>query len=389
MHRELLMGAVEPARIPKFVLECLRCGRPHEARFQLRCQGCAGALDARLDLAEATVRAADEPELRYLDFIPVASAAFLDPGISRATACRPAPRLGAAIGVPNLWVKDESAQPTGTVKDRLAAVVLAVFRQFGIKDWVASSTGNSANALARAVARDTDMHARFFCGADFITEHDLPSSPQIDVTVVDGSYAEAGHAAQRHAAERGLVWEGGFFNWARREGLKLGYLESFDAMPTTPDVVVQAVSSGMGMLAAHKAAVEYLRLGRLTAMPRMLMVQQDTCAPMARAWSEGRAELGDQDVIARPAGLAKAILLGDARAGYPYVYRIAEETEGAIVEAGQAELARAQAQLRELEGLTVCHSSAATIAAIARQAALGTITREHTVLAVLTGRARA
>ncbi|WP_406728664.1 pyridoxal-phosphate dependent enzyme [Streptomyces sp. GD-15H] len=261
------MGVVAGDSAPKFALECLRCGHRCEAQFLLRCPVCAGALDARPELAGATVRPADEPELRYLDFLPVASPAFLDPGISVATPCRPAPRLGAAIGVPNLWVKDESRQPTGTVKDRLAAVALAVFRQFGIKEWVASSTGNSATALARAAARDTGMRAHFFCGADFVVDHDLPASGNIELTVLDTGYAETNRAAQDFATQRGLTWEGGFFNWARREGLKLGYLESFDAMPVPPDTVVQAVSSGMGMLAAHKGATEYLTLGRLPAVP--------------------------------------------------------------------------------------------------------------------------
>ncbi|WP_406728665.1 pyridoxal-phosphate dependent enzyme [Streptomyces sp. GD-15H] len=110
---------------------------------------------------------------------------------------------------------------------------------------------------------------------------------------------------------------------------------------------------------------------------------------MANAWQQGRDELDDRDVVVRPNGLARAILLGDARACYPYLHKVASATGGCILSVTQSELARARHLLAELEGLTVCYSSAATIAAIGKQAADGAISRDHTVLAVLTGRSRA
>ncbi|MGW7446227.1 threonine synthase [Kitasatospora sp. NPDC054795] len=341
-----------------------------------------------MNLENVTERDGDRPELTYLDFLPVESEHLLDAGISVRTPCRPASRLGAVIGLPRLWVKDESQQPTGTTKDRLASVVLAVFRQFGIKEFVASSTGNSSTALARAVRRDHSMRAHFFCGRDFTGDHDIETGDRVSLTVVDGNYAQATRAAQEFAARKGLVWEGGFFNWARREGLKLTYLEAFDAMDDKPDVVVQAISSGMGMMAARKGVAEYLACGRLTSSPRFVMVQQDTCAPMAVAWREGRAELTEDDVIEHPTGLARAILLGDGRATYPYMRDIATESGGSIVSVSQDELVQARTMLRELEGLDVCHSSAATIAALRNEAAARRITPDQVVLVNLTGRER-
>jgi threonine synthase len=373
-------------------LSCVRCGWRTGPEFRLRCPECSGALEAVLDLTDATRRAHDRPELVYLDFLPVDEEDLAEIGLSVATPCRPAPRLGAAIGVPELWVKDESRQPTGTTKDRFAAVVLAVFRRFGITEWVASSTGNSTTALARAIRRDGTVRAHFFCGRDFLADHRIEVDEHVSLTVVDGSYAAASGSAQRFAADNGLTWEGGFFNWARREGLKLAYLEAYDALRAAnrePDVVVQAISSGMGVMAAYKGTGEYLRTGAITRAPRFLMVQQDTCAPMARAWREGRTELTDADVVARPAGLARAILLGDGRATYPYLRDIAQDSGGAIVSVSQADLVTARAMLAELEGLDVCHSSAATVAALRAEAELGRIAQHEVALVNLTGRHRA
>jgi threonine synthase len=167
--------------------------------------------------------------------------------------------------------------------------------------------------------------------------------------------------------------------------LKLAYLEAFDAMAEEPTVVVQAISSGMGIMAAYKGAREYRDLGRMRRLPRLMMVQQDTCAPMANGWRDGRRELDDIDVIVNPTGLAQAILLGDARASYPYMRDIAEETGGTITAVGQSSLVRTRRMIRDLEDLEVCYSSAATVAAVGQEVAARAIRPDDVVLVNLTG----
>jgi threonine synthase len=379
--------SVRPAGGAGYKLKCLRCSWRDQPSLRMRCPLCQGALESELDLCGATVRDCQDPLLAYLDLLPLDLADLPAAGVVVRTPCRPAPELGAALGVPNLWIKDEGAQPTGSTKDRLAAVVVATFKHFGVTEFASSSTGNTATALARAVRLDGTMRAHFFCGADFETMHDFEVDDVVILTVIDGSYAEASRVGQTFARENGLQWEGGYFNWARREGLKLAYLEAFDAMEATPDVVVQAISSGMGMAAAHKAAREYLQLGRVTHIPRMLMAQQDTCAPMATAWRAGRSEIGAQDVVARPSGLATALLLGDGSDSYPYLAEIATNTGGAIVATDQADLVRARADIWELGRLDACYSAAVAVAALRDEAAAGHISDEL-VLVNLTGRSR-
>ncbi|MFH8804257.1 pyridoxal-phosphate dependent enzyme [Streptomyces sp. NPDC017936] len=367
---------------------CTSCDGEIEPGLVFRCPDCAAALEPQYRLDRFERRSHEAPEQVYFDLLPLSSPHFLDDGITVRTPCRPAPALGAAIGVPGLWLKDESQQPTGTTKDRLAATVLAVYRQFGVKEFVASSTGNSSTALARAVMRDPAMQAHFFCGTRFVPNHDVPRHERTVLTAVEGSYVEASHQARRFAEDQGLHLDPGFFNWARREGLKLAYLEAVDQMDRTPDVVVQAISSGMGILAAHKGLREYRKLGLVDRMPQFLMVQEESCAPAANAWREGRRDLGPADRIERPEGLATAILLGDGAPYFPYLHDIADDTGGAIVAVPSESLVQARRMLRELEGLDVCYAAAATIAALRDRTAAGLLRGDETVLVNLTGRSR-
>jgi threonine synthase len=372
----------------KYRLECVVCGWSGSPEPRFRCPSCGGLIEAQINLDAADVLPTTEPELTYFDLLPLESEDLLEPGTSTATPCLPATRLGPALGLSQLWMKDESRQPTGSTKDRLASVVLAVFLQFGIAEFVCASTGNTAIALARATARSGRMRGYFFCGTGSSGCELIDQSGGNSLTVVDGSYGDAIAASKAFAREHGILAEDGFFNWARREGLKLAYLEAFDEMPVAPDVVVQAISSGMGVMAARKAAREYLDLGRLARLPRFLMVQQDTCAPMADAWRDGRSELTGDDVVVNPCGLATAILLGDARASYGYMRDLAETSDGAILAVSQADLVEARQMLLGLEGLDVCYSAAAAVAAVRNEAASGRIGRDDVVLVNLTGRPR-
>lgn len=374
--------------VDKFRLRCAECGSVSRPAPVFRCDNCGGALEADIDLDGARVHDSPIPEIRYLDFLPLLSTEHVAADASITTTCRPAPGLSAVLGIDDIWIKDESEQPTGSTKDRLAALVIAVFRAFGITEFVGASTGNTALALARAVESDGTMRAHFFCSTSTSDVHALAGWNQTELHLVEGSYDDAIAAGNDFAEANGIFREGGFFNWARREGLKLAYLEAYDAMDTAPDVVVQAISSGMGMMAARKAADEYNITGRMDKMPAFLMVQQETCAPMVAGWSRGDRALGDSDVVHDPRGLASAILLGDARASYPYMFDIAQRSGGSIVSVSQDELLDARRLLRDREGLDVCYSSAATLAAVQRETRSGRLARDRTVLLTLTGRLR-
>lgn len=367
-------------------LGCRDCGAPALWAFTLRCEQCGGALEPAYDLAHAELADTNDPVRRYQDLLPISSTDLMD-GVCVRTPCVRHAELGLRLGLPNLWLKCEFAQPTGSTKDRMAAVVLPVLRELGVTEFAVSSTGNSSTALARAVQIYGDIQGHFFAAPDFVERHTHFDHPGATLHIVEGDFVAAGQQAKAFAADKGITWEGGFFNWARREGLKLAYLEAFDQMPRTPDVVAQAISSGMGVVGAQKGVEEYQRLGRLSRQPRILMAQQETCAPMARGWASGRATLLPDDIVANPTGLAHAILRGDGTATYPYLFDVATRTGGDIVAVSAYDIVKAHQMLAEA-GFDVCYASATCLAAVIQQRELGKIDRNETVLVNLTGRER-
>jgi threonine synthase len=234
-----------------------------------------------------------------------------------------------------------------------------------------------------------DIHLHIFCGESFVQRLNFSDSPNVTVYKVEGSFVAAGKAARQFASRQGFTPEAGFFNPARREGLKLAYLEAFDEMPLQPSVVIQAVSSGMGLYGAQKGIDEYLALGRLTVAPRIVCAQQQTCSPMYNGWRDGVTQLGDEYVIPNPEGLAEAILRGDARDTYPYMRRIVESSGGCFEIANEAEILRARKMAFELEDLDICNASSVALAVAFRLARRGWIDKEEAVLVNLTGADRA
>jgi threonine synthase len=367
-------------------LRCSRCGRDYPLQFRMRCETCQGLVDPVYDLETATIAPAERPFERYFDLLPfehLASAVDLGEG---NTPCRPAPALGECVGLRHLYLKDETQNPTRTTKDRMASCVLTFFRELGVREFVASSTGNSSTALAYGVQQVPEMQAHLFCGQAFAARNAYCDHPRVHLHVVQGDAVQAEAAARQFAQTQGLLFEGGFFNVARREGLKLAYLEAFDQLaPDEPDVVVQAVSSGLGLYGGYRGMREYQKLGRLHKTPRFVCAQQATCAPMVHAWTEGSPTTQPHHIIPNPSGLAEAILRGDPTQTYPVMYGLVRDTLGCFVDVSQAEMQEARQLLHDMEGIDGCYASATALAAAIALRQRGWIEPDELVMVNLTG----
>ncbi len=202
------------------------------------------------------------------------------------------------------------------------------------------------------------------------------------------TFVEAFDAARAYAARHGLVAERGFFNPGRREGLKMAWLEAADQVPGPIDWYVQAVSSAMGVYGTFQAARQLRALGRTDRLPRLLCVQQDTCAPMVAAWRDRADRIRPEHLVHRPAGIARAVLRGDPSPTYPYVRRIVLASGGTFVDVSETEIRSAHDRLGELEGIEACFAASAALAGVMKAVAQGSVPRSDTVLVNLTGRER-
>lgn len=368
------------------VLECRACGFEEPEQFVTKCPRCSGPTDVLYDLSRAVVRDHPNPLVRWFDLLPLTGTdrtCWIGEGNTPLVHAR---ALGAAVGLENLYLKDETRNPTRTTKDRMASIAVSFLAQRGVREFVVSSTGNSSTSMGLCAARAPEITLHIFCGQDFVDRVNVPEAPNVHVYCTDTDFVGAAVMAAAYARENGLPFEGGFFNPARREGLKLCYLESFDQLaPREPDVVVQAISSGMGIYGAFKGIAEYRAMGRMHGMPRIVCAQQMSCAPMYRAFREGADTIAAHHVETEPKGIARAILRGDPTDSYPFIRSIVAGTGGTFEAVEEDEIRAAQAAVRELEGIDVCLSSSVALASTLKLARRGWIRPDEVVLVNLTG----
>lgn len=368
------------------VHRCVRCGRTYRHGYTPKCAACDGLIDVSYDLDSATLYDSDVSVERFFDLLPLLDPASLRPVGDGNTPCVHARALGAALGVERLYLKLESRNPTGTTKDRIASVVLSLFAEIGMSDFVSCSTGNSSNALAHGLLRHPQFTMSLYVAGEFRDRlRHVDGNPQVELHVLpDMTFTQAFDHARQQARARRVAFEGGFFNPARREGLKLAYLEAVEQVPHEIDWYVQAVSSAMGVYGVWKGAGELRAMGRTRSVPRLLCVQQETCAPMVQAWREGSDTIAPHHVVEHPQGIAAALLRGNPSGSYPYVRQIVRDSGGTMASTTEEEIRAAKDLLQTSENLCCGYEGAATIAAVGKLAAAGTIGASDVVLLNLT-----
>jgi threonine synthase len=369
----------------RFRTFCTACARVLGPAFTPFCPDCGAMSDVEYDLASVEIHDSENPYVRFGDLLPVADGALL-PGDARPTRTVHAVRLGERAGLPWLYLKDETMNPTKTTKDRMAGVALAYLFEGGVRGFCTSSTGNSSTAYAQSIVRLPGLVMYLFTADQFADRIQSPDTEQIvNFVLRDATFVEAFDAAREYAAAHGLVPERGFFNPGRREGLKLAWLEATDQVPRPIDWYVQAVSSAMGVYGVDRAAQQQLALGLIVRLPRLLCVQQETCAPMVSAWEAGSDRIRPEDIVERPEGIAQAILRGNPTAAYPPVRERVVATGGGFVAVSEREIREARTWVEDDEGISPCFAAAACLAGALKARRLGRLPAADTVLVNLTG----
>jgi threonine synthase len=371
-------------------LECSKCGSTYDADAPQQLCRCGAPLLARYDLGAAAKTftrerlAERERSLwRYAELLPVRD---LDRRVTlneTMTPLSPLRILGAEIGLHDLRLKDDGALPTGSFKARGAAVGLSRARELGVRRFAMPTNGNAGAAWSAYAARAA-------LEAYIVMPRSAPQISRLECALsgahlwlVDGLIGDAGRIVGKAIAQHGLYDASTLKEPYRIEGKKtLGFEIAEQLRWNVPGVLLYPAGGGVGIIGIYKALRELHEIGLIAEqLPRMAIVQAEGCAPLVRAFHDGKRESeawNDPHTIAFGINVAKA--LGDF-----LVLEAIYATNGTAIAVSDDELLRMQQRLAATEGLLICPEGAATLVAAQQLREQGWIAPDELVVAVNTG----
>jgi threonine synthase len=390
-----------------FTIKCLDCG--HTAEYypsSVNCPRCnnqwrEAEYNYQAIAATLVQQVATRPfDLwRYRELLPVRNPiATLRLG-EGGTPLIPAVNLGMMLGCPNLFIKDERQGPTGSFKDRQAAVTIAALKEAGITELVAASTGNVAISYSAYASRASIKLWAFVTSlvpAVKMREIALYGSQVIKVT---GSYDQVKQMAAEFARQRGLYLDMGARTITSIEAMKTIAFEIAEQLTEqlgppapvngnkpvpwrTPDWYIQAVSGGMGAIGVHKGFRELVQMGLTDRMPSIAPVQTDGCAPMVSSWRRG---LQNAEPVLSPNTRIETLATGDPGRAYNLLAKYVRETRGVFESVSDEEAFRAMHVLAKMEGISAEPAAAVAFAGLFKVIRSGVVKAADTVVINCTG----
>ncbi|NMO91426.1 threonine synthase [Actinomycetospora sp. TBRC 11914] len=372
---------------PAAALACRACGHRLDLAAEFACPQCFGPLEVAYDFGRVTreqIERGPKSIWRYKDLLPVPSTVEdhpnTEPGFTRLVK---ADRLGAELGIRNLWVKDDTGNPTHSFKDRVVAVALAAARELGFTVLACPSTGNLANATAAAAAR---------AGWDSVVL--IPSSLErakilmtavyeTSLLAVDGTYDDVNRLATELAFEQ-EDWA--FVNVNVRpyyaEGSKsLGYEIAEQLGWRIPAQTVIPVASGSQLTKVDKAYGELVSLGLVDeAGWKVFGAQAAGCSPVSTAFAEGTDVVRPQ----KPDTIARSLAIGNPADG-PYVLDTVRRCGGAVTDVDDDEVREGMRLLARTEGIFAETAGGVTVANAKKLVEQGRLDPDADTVLLITG----
>jgi threonine synthase len=375
--------------MPAEALKCKECGEAYALEARYVCDRCFGPLEvaytALSDDPEALkrrIQAGPHTLWRYIDFLPLEG----KPRAALPTGWTPlvrADRLAERLGIRELWVKNETANPTHSFKDRVVSVALARALELGYDTVACASTGNLANAVA-AHAAAAGLPAYVFIPADLEEEKILATgSYGAYVVGVRGNYDAVNRLCTELSAER-ESWA--FVNVNMRpyysQGSKTLAFETAEQLGwELPDRVVAPIASGSLFTKVARGFEEWIDAGLLKGdVPIMCGAQAEGCSPVAKAFAEG----SDVCRPVKPDTIAKSLAIGNPADG-PYATELARKTGGSIDAVTDDEIRAGIRLLAETTGIFTETAGGVTTAVLAKLAERGAIDADERVVLYITG----
>ncbi len=371
-------------------LACKECGQEYEAKALHVCEFCFGPLEVSYDY-EAISKVISRESIangppniwRYKDLLPVFGNDFVSLGAGFTPLVR-AERLGNALGLDELWIKNDTLNPTGSFKDRVVSVALTRARELGLKIAACASTGNLANSVA-AHAAWANMDSYVFIPANLEKAKVITTSVYGgNLIAIDGNYDDVNRLCAEIASEE-PDWA--FVNVNVRtyyaEGSKTLAFEVAEQLGwQVPDHVVVPIASGSQLTKIHKGFKELYKVGLLDheAKVRISGAQAFGCSPVATAFEKGL------DVIrpVKPDTIAKSLAIGNPADGY-YALEVIRNSGGSCGSVTDEEVLAGIRLLASTEGIFAETAGGVTIATLAKLVREGVINKNEKTVAFITG----
>lgn len=362
-----------PHEIPQNV--CHSCGKPLFARY---------ALDQLADTWKPDHLLSRAPSLwRYKELLPVCDEADIVSLGETMTPLIHAKRLGDQLGLPELWIKDESRLPTGSFKARGLAMAVSKAKALGIKKLAIPSAGNAATALS-VYAACAGISSYIFMPKDTPTfNQETCRLAGANVTLIDGLITDAGKIVAERKKDEGWFDVSTLKEPYRVEGKKtMGFELAEQFGWKLPDVIIYPTGGGTGIVGMWKGFAELENIGWIgKKRPRFISVQAAGCAPIVKAWNEDMpTAVPWQNAQTVASGLRVPQAIGDF-----LILDAIRKSGGAAIAVTDDAISEAMQLLPTTEGILTCPEGAATVAALKPLVANGTLTSSDQIVLFNTG----
>jgi len=369
-------------------LQCKECGAEYGLEPTHVCEFCFGPLEVQYDypaiageVSRESIQAGPPTIWRYQALLPVEGGKLVDLGAGYTPLLK-AERLGEALGLNQLYLKNDTANPTWSFKDRVVSVALSRAVQFGFDTVACASTGNLANSVAAHAAR-AGLRAFIFIPADLEAGKVLGALVYApNVVSVAGNYDEV----NRLCSEIADRYRWAFVNINIRpyysEGSKTLAYETVEQLGwRAPDHVVVPVASGSLLTKIWKGLDECRQVGLIDEVgTRVSGAQAEGCSPVATAFKTNAEFIRP----VKPATVAKSLAIGNPADGF-YAVETARRTGGVIETVTDDEIIAGIRLLAEHEGIFTETAGGVTIGVLKKLAEAGTIGRDELTVAYITG----
>lgn len=368
-------------------LRCKECGRDYPLDPIYVCDFCFGPLEVAYDYDAAAKNMSREsiqdgpPTIwRYDQLLPASRENAVDIGAGMTPLLK-ADNLGKELGLNNLWIKNDAANPTHSFKDRVVSVAATKALEFEFDTIACASTGNLAGATAAHGAK-AGLKTIVFLPADVERGKILGAAVFGSVVLVNGNYDEL----NRLCSELGDDRRWAFVNINMRpyysEGSKSLSFEIAEQLGwRAPKHIIVPVASGSLFTKVHKGLNEFARLGIIDgAETKMHIAQPFGCSPVASAFVDGQTH--PKPVI--PDTIAKSLAIGSPADGF-YSVGIANKTGGSAIIVPESEVAEGMQLLAETEGIFTETAGGVVISALRSMVRAGVIGPDEETVALITG----